>query len=44
MSGTGSVLVGADYPSVDSDRPSRALVRIGITAQLVEDPHPRTIA
>jgi hypothetical protein len=44
VSGTSGVLMSADHPGVDPDRPSRALVLIGVPTQLVEDPHPGTIA
>jgi hypothetical protein len=43
VAGTGGVLVGADHPSIDPDRPLRALVGIGVAAQFVEDPDPGAI-
>ena len=43
VSGTGGVLMGADHPGVDPDRPLRALVRIGVSTQLIKDPHPRPV-
>lgn len=44
VAGTGGVLMGADHPGVDRDHPFRALVLVGITAQLIEDSGPGAIA
>jgi len=38
VAGNGGVLVGADHPGIDPDRPLRALVLIGVTTELIEDP------
>jgi hypothetical protein len=38
------VLVGADHSGVDPDRPLRAFGRVGVTAELVENSHPRMTA
>ena len=37
VAGTGGVLMGADHRAVHSDRPVRALGRVGATAQRVQD-------
>jgi len=44
VAGTGSVLVGAEHPTIDSDRPVGAFVGIGVAAQLLEDPDPGAIS
>ena len=44
VAGTGGVLMGAYHPGIDPDRPLRALVLVGVAAQLVQDPHPGAIA
>jgi hypothetical protein len=44
VTGTGGVLVGADHPGIDPDRPLGAFGPVGVAAQLVEDKHPRAIA
>jgi hypothetical protein len=44
MPGTGGVLMGAHHPGVDPDRPIRALVPVGVTAQLGQNPLPGAIA
>src|SRR5919112_1739884 len=41
---TPGVLMGADHPGVDPDRPPGALGRVGIAAQLVEDPDPGPVS
>jgi hypothetical protein len=43
VAGTGGVLVGADHPGVDRDRPLRALLVVGVAAQLIEDHGPGTV-
>ena len=43
MPGTGGVLMGPDHPGVDSDSPLWTFMRIGVAAQLVEDPRPGAI-
>lgn len=44
VAGPGRVLMGADHPGVDSDRPARALVLVGVAAQLIEDPGPGSVS
>ena len=43
VTGPGGVLVGAHHAGVSPDRPVRALARVGLTAQPVEQPFPGTI-
>jgi hypothetical protein len=43
VAGTGGMLMGAHHPGVDPDRPGRALVPIGISAQLGQDPFPGAV-
>ena|SRR5215208_166407 len=44
MAGTGGVLMGADHPGVDPDRPVGTFVRVGVAPQLLEDLHPGFVA
>lgn len=44
MAGTGGMLVSANHPGVDPDRPPGALGHVGVTAQLLEDPRPGTVS
>ena len=43
VAGTGSMLMGADYPRVHCDGPLQALLLVGVAAQLVQDTSPRAI-
>jgi hypothetical protein len=44
VAGTRGVLMGSDHPAVHPDRPARAFGRVGVAAQLVEDPGQDAIA
>lgn len=44
VTGTGRMLMRAHDSCVHSHRPRRALARIGIPTQLVEDPGPRAVS
>ena len=43
MACTRCMLMGADHPGIDPDRPPRALLPVGVPAQLIEDPRPGTV-
>ena len=43
VAGTSGVLVGADHPGVDPDRPLRTFDPVGVAAQLVEEILPGAI-